>query len=124
MGIGNITTVRNGHHSPIISTEDGENTINLFDDGDYPYMHCYIELYEDDSGSVLATPTAGTIEFQASPIGNVFLPLESGGTINATDVNNGQYVPPVFYGHTDTAKVIFNGLQNAPFAKIILWRND
>lgn len=124
MGIGNKTIIKNGFDSPIISTQDGEQIAELFDDGDYPYMHCYIELYANQSGTVLAIPTAGTIEFQASPLGNVFLPLETGSRVNAVDVNSGQYIPPVFYGHVDKAKVIFNGIQGAPFAKVILWRND
>lgn len=122
--LGNTTLAKNGFGSQVVTTNDGEVLVTLSDEGDFSYLYCYVELYNDAAGTQLAAPLAGTIEFQASPLGKVFLPLTDGGTLNAADINNGNYTPPIFDGHAEKAKVIFNSIINAPFARVMFWRND
>lgn len=83
----------------------------------------YIELFTDTAGTVLASPSAGTVSVQGSPMGEVWLAPSSGATINASDVKvAGTYTPPVFTGRMQQGRVTLAGIAGAVTARITFWR--
>lgn len=83
----------------------------------------YIELFTDAAGTVLASPSAGTVSAQGSPMGQAWRAPSSGATINAADVKAvGTYTPPVFAGRMQQGRVTFSGITGAVTARVTFWR--
>ena len=83
----------------------------------------YVEFFTDAAGTVLASPSAGTIKPEGSPMGQAWLAPSSGATINATDVKAvGTYTPPVFAGRMQQGRVTLAGITGAVTARITFWR--
>ena len=83
----------------------------------------YVEFFTDAAGTVLASPSAGTVSAQGTPMGEVWLAPSSGATINAADVKAvGTYTPPVFTGRMRQGRVTFAGITGAVTARITFWR--
>ena len=83
----------------------------------------YIELFTDAAGTVLASPSAGTVSAQGSPMGQAWLAPSSGATINAADVKAAAtYTPPVFTGRMQQGRVTFAGITGAVTARVTFWR--
>ena len=83
----------------------------------------YVELFTDAAGTVLASPSAGTIKPEGSPMGQAWLAPSSGVTINAADVKAaGTYTPPVFTGRMQQGRVTLAGIAGAVTARITFWR--
>ena len=83
----------------------------------------YVEFFTDAAGTVLASPSAGTVSAQGSPMGEVWLAPSSGATINAADVKAvGTYTPPVFFGRMERGRVTLAGITGAVTARITFWR--
>lgn len=83
----------------------------------------YVELFSDADGTILASPSAGTIKPEGAPMGGVWLAPSSGATINAADVKAvGTYTPPVFSGRMQQGRVTFAGITGAITARVTFWR--
>lgn len=83
----------------------------------------YVEFFTDAAGTVLASPSAGTIKPEGSPMGQAWLAPSSGETINAADVKNvSTYTPPVFFGRMEQGRVTLTGITGALTARITFWR--
>lgn len=84
----------------------------------------YIEFYSDLAGTIPVTPTSGTIQASASPMGNNFLSPSNVSTINAIACStpNSTYTPPYFWGRIAFGQVTFNSIVGAQSAKVIFWR--
>lgn len=83
----------------------------------------YIELFTDAAGTVLASPSAGTIKPEGSPMGKAWLAPSSGAAINAADVKlAATYTPPVFTGRMQQGRVTFAGITGAVTARVTFWR--
>lgn len=118
------TFVRTDSSSEVISTANAVHTVDLpthNDDGAVTYM--YVELYSDVAGTTPVAATAGTIEVKGSPLGNVFLAPPANGTLQATNINSGDYTPPAFFGLIAKARVTFAGITGAPYARVAFGRS-
>ena len=83
----------------------------------------YVEFFTDAAGTVLASPSAGTIKPEGSPMGQAWLAPSSGATINAADVKAvGTYTPAVFSGRMEQGRVTLAGITGALTARITFWR--
>lgn len=88
------------------------------------YGQIYIEFFSDAAGLVPATPTAGTLTFSGTPLGNNYLSLSTGSTINAVDcaTPSSAYTPPTFNGRCAKIKAVLSGVAGASYCRIIVWR--
>lgn len=85
--------------------------------------HVYVEFFTDAEGTVLASPTAGTVSAQGSPMGGVWLASSTGQTINASDVKLiGNYTPFVFTGRMERGRIGFDSIAGAITARVTFWR--
>ena len=83
----------------------------------------YVELFYDAAGTLLASPTAGTIRPEGSPMGQAWLAPSSGEVINAADVKSfSTYTPSVFFGRMEQGRVKLAGVTGAVTARITFWR--
>lgn len=83
----------------------------------------YVEFFTDAAGTVLASPSAGTVSAQGSPMGEAWLAPSSGSTVNAADVKSvSAYTPPVFFGRMERGRVTLAGIAGAVTARITFWR--
>jgi hypothetical protein len=84
----------------------------------------YLEFFSDAAGTIPVTPTAGTINFLGSPLGNNYLSMSAGSTVNATTVSttNSTYTPPTFYGRCVRISATLSGITGASYARIVVWR--
>jgi hypothetical protein len=83
----------------------------------------YAEFFSDSAGTKPATPTAGTLTVQASPMGNNWLAPGNAGVVSATTcgTTDSTYTPPLFQGHVSRGRVTFAGVTGAPFARVVFW---
>lgn len=91
---------------------------------DYGYGAVYVEFFSDAAGTVPATPTAGDVIAEASPMGNLF--MASGNVSKILAVNAGtapMYEPPTFYGCAIKGKLTFSGITGAATCRAIFWRS-
>lgn len=83
----------------------------------------YVEFFTDAEGTVLANPSAGTVNASGSPMGEAWLAPSSGATINAADVKlSATYIPPVFTGRMQRGRIQFDGITGAVTARVTFWR--
>lgn len=84
----------------------------------------YIEFFSDALGTTPATPTAGTVTIQGSPMGLNWLAPSTGGTVQANTVGNpnSTYTPPFFQGRMAQGRITFAGVTGAAFARVTFWR--
>lgn len=83
----------------------------------------YVEFFTDSAGTVLASPSAGTVTASGTPMGEAWLAPSSGATINAADVKlSATYTPPVFTGRMQRGRVGFSGIAGALTARVTFWR--
>lgn len=90
---------------------------------DYGYGAVYVEFFSDAAGTVPATPTAGDVIADASPMGNLF--MASGNVSKILAVNAGtapMYEPPVFEGCAIKGRLTFSGITGALTCRAIFWR--
>ena len=91
---------------------------------DYGYGAVYVEFFSDAAGTVPATPTAGDVIAEASPMGNLF--MASGNVSKILAVNAGSppmYEPPVFEGCAIKGRLTFSGITGALTCRAIIWRS-
>ena len=91
---------------------------------DYGYGAVYVEFFSDAAGTIPATPTAGDVIAEASPMGNLF--MASGNVSKILAVNAGSppmYEPPVFDGCAIKGKLTFSGITGAATCRAIFWRS-
>ena len=91
---------------------------------DYGYGAVYVEFFSDAAGTVPATPTAGDVIAEASPMGNLF--MASGNVSKILAVNAGSppmYEPPVFEGCAIKGRLTFSGVTGALTCRAIFWRS-
>ena len=91
---------------------------------DYGYGAVYVEFFSDAAGTVPATPTAGDVIAEASPMGTLF--MASGNVSKILAVNAGSppmYEPPVFEGCAIRGRLTFSGVTGALTCRAIFWRS-
>lgn len=91
---------------------------------DWAYGAVYVEFFSDAAGTVPATPTAGDVVAEASPMGTLF--MASGNVSKILAVNAGSppmYEPPVFEGCAIKGRLTFSGVTGALTCRAIFWRS-
>lgn len=91
---------------------------------DYGYGAVYVEFFSDAAGTVPATPTAGDVVAEASPMGTLF--MASGNVSKILAVNAGSppmYEPPTFEGCAIKGRLTFSGVTGALTCRAIFWRS-
>lgn len=91
---------------------------------DYGYGAVYVEFFSDAAGTIPATPTAGDVIAEASPMGNLF--MASGNVSKILAVNAGSspmYEPPTFDGCAIKGRLTFSGITGAATCRAIFWRS-
>ena len=91
---------------------------------DWAYGAVYVEFFSDADGTVTATPTAGDVIAEASPMGNLF--MASGNVSKILAVNAGtapMYEPPTFDGCAIKGRLTFSGITGAITCRAIFWRS-
>ena len=91
---------------------------------DYGYGAVYVEFFSDAAGTIPATPTAGDVIAEASPMGNLF--MASGNVSKILAVNAGaapMYEPPTFDGCAIKGRLTFSGITGAVTCRAIFWRS-
>ena len=91
---------------------------------DYGYGAVYVEFFSDAAGTVPATPTAGDVIAEASPMGTLF--MASGNVSKILAVNAGSppmYEPPVFEGCAIKGRLTFSGITGALTCRATFWRS-
>lgn len=91
---------------------------------DYGYGAVYVEFFSDAAGTIPATPTAGDVIAEASPMGTLF--MASGNVSKILAVNAGSppmYEPPVFEGCAIKGRLTFSGITGALTCRAIFWRS-
>ena len=91
---------------------------------DWAYGAVYVEFFSDAAGTVPATPTAGDVVAEASPMGNLF--MASGNVSRILAVSAGSppmYEPPVFEGCAIKGRLTFSGVTGALTCRAIFWRS-
>lgn len=91
--------------------------------GDYGLCRVYVEFYSNAAGTTPATPTAGTVTLEVSPVGNVWLPLDNATPLPAAMVAAGTYDAPTHHGMATRGRVTFTGIVGAAYARVIFWRD-
>ena len=91
---------------------------------DYGYGAVYVEFFSDAAGTIPATPTAGDVIAEASPIGNLFMASGNVSKILANNAGNQpMYEPPVFEGCAIRGRLTFTGVTGALTCRAIFWRS-
>ena len=91
---------------------------------DYGYGAVYVEFFSDAAGTIPATPTAGDVVAEASPMGNLF--MASGNVSKILAVNAGtapMYEPPTFEGCAIRGRLTLSGVTGALTCRAIFWRS-
>ena len=91
---------------------------------DYGYGAVYVEFFSDAAGTIPATPTAGDVIAEASPMGMLF--IASGNVSKILAVNAGtqpMYEPPVFEGCAIKGRLTFSNVTGALTCRAIFWRS-
>lgn len=91
---------------------------------DYGYGAVYVEFFSDAAGTIPATPTAGDVIAEASPMGTLF--MASGNVSKILAINAGSppmYEPPVFEGCAIKGRLTFSGVTGALTCRAIFWRS-
>ena len=84
----------------------------------------YVEFFSDSAGEIPATPTAGEVIAEASPMGNLFMVAGNVGKIQANNVGgNPMYEPPTFDGCAIKGRLTFSGITGAATCRAIFWRS-
>ena len=84
----------------------------------------YIEFFSDADGLVPASPTAGDVVAEGTPMGKLF--MASGNVPKILAVNVGTsplYEPPVFDGCVIQGRLTLNGVTGASTCRAIFWRS-
>ena len=91
---------------------------------DWAYGAVYVEFFSDAAGTVPATPTAGDVIAEASPMGTLY--MTAGNVSKILAVNAGSppmYEPPVFEGCAIKGRLTFSGITGAITCRAIFWRS-
>ena len=91
---------------------------------DWAYGAVYVEFFSDAAGTIPATPTAGDVIAEASPMGTLF--MASGNVSKILAINAGSppmYEPPVFEGCAIKGRLTFSGVTGALTCRAIFWRS-
>jgi len=92
--------------------------------GDWGLCRAYVEFYSDDKGTIVATPTAGTVSLEVSALGNVFVPMDNAVPLPATMIASGTYDAPTHHGMATKGRVTFSGIVGAAYARVVFWRDE
>lgn len=89
------------------------------------YCEIYVEFFSDQGLTIPVTPTAGTINVTASPLGNVFLKPSGSQQIQAVDVAfpDGTYSPIIIDGLITRAKISVTGIAGASYMKAVIFNH-
>lgn len=90
----------------------------------YDSWQFYIEFYSDAEATVPVTPTAGTIDVAAAPMGNNYLTASNVATIQATACStpNSTYTPPAAEGAMVRGRIILTGITGATTCRAVFRR--
>ena len=110
-----ILPVTGTFYTALISNLDA----NRFDNWQF-----YIEFFSDAGATIPVTPTAGTIDVAASPMGNNYLTASNVATIqaNACSSPNSSYTPPAAEGAMARGRIILSGITGAVTCRAIFRR--
>lgn len=90
----------------------------------YSHWQFYIEFFSDAAGTIPATPSAGTIDVAATPLGNNYLTASNVQTIQATACGTptSTYTPPAAEGALRRGRITFTGVTGAAYCRATFWR--
>lgn len=91
--------------------------------GDYGMCRVYIAFFSDSAGTVAATPTAGTVTLEVSPISGSWQTLDNATPLPAAMVAAGAYDAPTHHGMAIRGRVTFTGIVGAAYARVVFWRD-
>lgn len=84
----------------------------------------YVEFFSDAAGTIPATPTAGDVIAEATPMGNVY--MASGNVSKILAINAGtqpMYEPPSFDGCAIKGRLTLSGIAGAATCRATFWRS-
>lgn len=118
----NLYNAKNGT-SFVLSTANGSFTTDEMS-ADYDLCRVYVEFYSNAAGTVAATPTAGTVSLEVSPLGGVYVPMDNATPMPAAMVAAGGYDAPSHHGMARRGRVTFDGIVGAAYARVVFWRDE
>ena len=84
----------------------------------------YVEFFSDAAGTIPATPTAGDVIAEASPMGTLYMPSGNVSKILANNVGNPpMYEPPTFDGCVIRGRLTLTGITGASTCRSTFWRS-
>lgn len=91
---------------------------------DWNTGHVYIEFFSDAAGTIPATPTAGDVVAEGTPMGTLYMASGNVSKILANNAGNPpMYEPPTFDGCVIRGRLTMTGITGAATCRAIFWRS-
>lgn len=90
----------------------------------FSHWQFYIEFFSDAAGTIPVTPTAGTIDVAATPVGSNYLTASNVQTIQANTCSTptSTYTPPTAEGSLRRGRITLTGITGAAYCRATFWR--
>ena len=84
----------------------------------------YVEFFSDAAGTIHATPTAGDVVAEGTPMGTLYMASGNVSKILANNAGNPpMYEPPTFEGCVIRGRLTLTGITGAATCRAIFWRS-
>lgn len=126
MAAASLISVMSGNNVvlPVANATLYTPTVTPLEANKYSNWQFYIEFFSDAAGAVPATPTTGTIDVAATPIGNNFLTASNVQTIQANTCSTptSTYTAPAAAGVFLQGRIVLTGITGAAYCRATFWR--